>query len=117
MDAIENIKLNNLNNIEIVNSDAAAAFNKLIQQNIQFDVSITDPPRKGCSIEATKSLCKLTSKYIIYVSCNIATLARDMNTFENFGFFPIYIQPADMFPNTPHIETIAMFKNTKKETL
>ena len=109
-DAIENIKLNNLNNVEIVNSDAAEAFNKLIQQNIQFDVSITDPPRKGCSIEAAKSLCKLTSKYIIYVSCNIATLARDMNTFEDFGFIPIYIQPADMFPNTPHIETIAMFE-------
>ncbi len=109
-DAFENLKLNNINNIEIINSDAAIAFNNMLKKGVHFDISLTDPPRKGCSTESAQALCELTSKYIIYVSCNVSTLARDMNIFEQYGFTPVYIQPADMFPNTPHIETIVMFK-------
>lgn len=114
-DAQCNIKLNSVDNIKIINGDAEEVFNNLIQDNITFDVSVIDPPRKGCTEKSIESLVKLTSKYIIYVSCNISTLARDMNILEKYNFYPTYIQPADMFPNTYHIETIVMFEKNKKK--
>lgn len=109
-DAVDNLALNHISNIEIINGDATIVFDKLIKNNTKFDVSVTDPPRKGCSIESIENLVKLTNKYIVYVSCNVATLARDMKILEQKGFKPIYIQPVDLFPNTYHIETIAMFE-------
>lgn len=112
-DAKTNAELNSINNIKIINGDAAEEFRKLIERNITFDVSVTDPPRKGCSKESIDYLFKLTSKFIIYVSCNVSTLARDLKDFINKGFSVEYIQPADMFPHTSHIETIVLLK--KKE--
>ncbi len=110
-DAVDNIKLNNINNIEIINGDAEKSFKKLINDGIKFDVSIIDPPRKGCSYTAVENLIKLTSKYIIYVSCNPSTLARDLKILYDNSFVPIIAQPIDMFPNTAHIETIVLFEN------
>lgn len=109
-DAMDNIKLNNLCNIEIINGDAAVEFKKLIENKEEFDVSVTDPPRKGCSEESISNLIQLTKKYIIYVSCNVATLARDMKILNKNGFRTVYIQPVDMFPNTYHVETIVLFE-------
>lgn len=109
-DAKENIKLNNIDNITIINGDAALEFKKLIDEGIKFDVSVTDPPRKGCSTESIRNLVSLTKKYIVYVSCNIATLARDMKILNEKGFKTIFVQPVDLFPNTYHVETIAMFE-------
>ncbi len=113
-DAIENVKLNNISNLTIINGDAAKVFSRMIKNNEKFDVSIIDPPRKGCSEEAVNNLTKLTSGYIVYVSCNVATLARDMSILIEKGFTPVYIQPADMFPNTYHVETIVLFEKTTK---
>lgn len=113
LDAKENVKLNSLNNVEIINGDAAKEFETLINKGVKFDVSIVDPPRKGCSEDSIKNLVTLTKDYIAYISCNVSTLARDMNFLQNYGYEPIYIQPADMFPNTYHIETIAFFKKVK----
>lgn len=113
-DAVENVKLNLLSNVEIINGDAAVEFKKLIDNNIKFDVCLVDPPRKGCSEESIKNLVSLSKKYIAYVSCNVSTLARDMNLLANNGYYPVYIQPADMFPNTYHVETICLFKLKEK---
>lgn len=113
-DAIQNVNLNNLNNVEIINGDAAVEFKKLIDNKIKFDVCLVDPPRKGCSEESIKNLVNLSRDYIAYVSCNISTLARDMNLLAEYGYYPIYIQPADMFPNTYHVETICLFKIKEK---
>lgn len=112
-DAKENIKLNSINNIEIINGDAAKQFKYLIEKGISFDVSITDPPRKGCSIESIENLVQLTNKYIVYVSCNVSTLARDMKLLNDKGFKTIYVQPCDLFPNTYHVETIALFEKIR----
>ncbi len=111
-DAKENIKINNINNIFIHNGDAAKIFRELINSNVKFDVSVIDPPRKGCDEEALCNLVKLTKKYIIYVSCNVATLARDIKILSGYGYKAEYIQPADMFPNTYHIETIALLSKS-----
>ena len=111
-DAIENIKLNNINNIEIINGDAAKQFKKLIEKGVKFDVSVTDPPRKGCSVDSIENLVQLTNKYIVYVSCNVSTLARDMKLLNEKGFKTVFVQPCDLFPNTYHVETIALFENS-----
>ncbi len=109
-DAIQNIKLNNISNIEIKNGDAAEEFKTLIENDIKFDVSLIDPPRKGCSETAINNLVNLTKKYIIYVSCNPSTLARDIKLLSEKGFELKYVQPVDMFPHTYHVETIALLE-------
>ena len=109
-DARANVKLNKIDNIKIINGDAEVEFDKLIKKGIKFDISITDPPRKGCSLNSINNLIKITEKFIIYVSCNVSTLARDMKILNENGFKAIYIQPVDMFPNTYHVETIVMFE-------
>lgn len=109
-DATENIKLNNCTNIEIINGDAEKEFKKLAADNVKFDVAIIDPPRKGSSEEAINAVTLLTKEYLVYVSCNPATLARDMKILAEKGFTPEILQPVDMFPNTFHIETIVLFK-------
>lgn len=109
-DAVYNSKINNIKNIEIINGDAAKEFEKLKKNGIKFDVSVTDPPRKGCSDESINNLVALTDKLIVYVSCNVATLARDMKILNEKGFKTVFVQGVDMFPNTYHVETIALFE-------
>ncbi len=114
-DAVQNLKINNLDNIEIINDDAAKTFKNFINNNIKFDVVLIDPPRKGSSAEALKSVISLAEKFLIYVSCNPATLARDLKFLIEHNFLPEYIQPVDMFPNTSHIETVVLLKNYNKK--
>lgn len=109
-DAIFNVELNKISNIDVVNGDAAIEFKKLIDKGIKFDVSVTDPPRKGCSDESINNLIALTNKYIVYVSCNVSTLARDMKILNENGFKTVFVQGVDMFPNTYHVETIVLFE-------
>ncbi len=113
-DAKENIKLNKLTNIEVINSDAAITFAQFIKNGVKFDAAVIDPPRKGSTEAALNDLVHLTNKYIVYVSCNPSTLARDMNILIKNSFEPIYIQPVDMFPHTYHIETIVLFEKQKR---
>ena len=74
----------------------------------QFQVTILDPPRKGCSINTLDYALKLTQNKIIYVSCNPVTLARDLKYLTSHGAVVEYIQPFDMFPHTYHIECVAI---------
>ncbi len=107
--AIENIKLNNCKNITVINSDAEKEFERLVKNNVKFDVCIIDPPRKGCNSGALQNLLKLSRKYLVYVSCNVSTLARDIKIITECDFVPEVIQPVDMFPNTYHTEVIVLF--------
>lgn len=111
-DALDNIQLNNLSNFEIINDDADKVFKKFILENRKFDVTIIDPPRKGSSEKALENLINLTSKYLLYVSCNPSTLARDLKYLLSNGFKINYIQPFDMFPHTYHIETVVLLEQT-----
>ncbi len=115
-DAQENIKLNKINNVEIINGDAGKIFEEFIDSGRSFDVSIIDPPRKGASEDSLLYLSKMTTKYIIYVSCNPSTLARDMKILIKNNFIPESLSLVDMFCHTYHIESIVLFKkNIKKE--
>ena len=106
-DATENVKMNNISNLVALNGDAKKIFEQLIKNQERFDVTLLDPPRKGCEKESLDYAIKLTDKAIIYVSCNPSTLARDLKYLHEHGFKTKYIQPVDMFCHSYHIESIA----------
>lgn len=100
--------LNNcVKNIEIHNQDAAKFFKN---EKRQFDAIILDPPRKGCSKESLDNALRLSKSEIIYVSCNPATLARDLKYLIEKGCTVESIQPFDMFCHTYHVENVAIIK-------
>ncbi len=102
-------KQNNINNITLYNEDSAKFFEQELQINPKsFDVTILDPPRKGCSEESLEYAIQLTKSKIIYVSCNPATLARDLKYLINKGCKVESIKPFDMFCHTYHIENVAI---------
>lgn len=103
------IKENGIKNIELHNMDAAMFFDKEINtKGRKFDVTVLDPPRKGCTKESLDYALKLTKDKIIYVSCNPSTLARDLRYLIEQGCKIESVQPFDMFPHTYHIENVAI---------
>lgn len=105
--AKESLKINKISNVEIHNSDAAEFFKN---EKRTFEVSIVDPPRKGCTKESLDEVLRLTKGHIIYVSCNPATLARDLKYLTEKGCRVESIQPFDMFCHTYHVENVAIIK-------
>ena len=108
-DAMASLSLNNIQNIEIINDDATKVFDNFIKNHKKFDIAIIDPPRKGSTKEALSDISKMTAKTIYYVSCNPQTLARDGEILKQHGFELSFVQGADMFAHSYHIETIAKF--------
>lgn len=109
--ASETAKFNKIHNLEIHNEDATKFFQK---EKREFDVIILDPPRKGCTKESLDNSVKLSKSTIIYVSCNPATLARDLKYLtEEKNCKVKSIQPFDMFPHTYHIENVAIIEVNK----
>ncbi len=99
---------NKITNIELHQGDAGRFLSNETVLGRQFHVTILDPPRKGCTPNSLDYALKLTKDKIIYVSCNPATLARDLKYLKEFGAEVEYIQPFDMFPHTYHIENVAI---------
>ncbi|MDO8631881.1 MAG: hypothetical protein Q7R41_15445, partial [Phycisphaerales bacterium] len=73
---------------------------------------IVDPPRTGISRDAIDGICRLEAPRIVYVSCDVATLARDARRIVNSGYTLAQADAFDLFPNTPHVETVAVFNRT-----
>ena len=107
-DGLDNIKNNNINNINYIKGDAGKELTILAEEGKTFEVVILDPPRKGCEPEAIEAVAQIAEKMVIYVSCNPSTLARDLKILETKGFKVKSLQPVDIFCNTYHIETIAV---------
>lgn len=103
--AREVLELNNIDNVELHNEDTAKFCKKTKRK---FDVIILDPPRKGCSQESLNEVLRLSKGKIIYVSCNPATLARDLKYLCEQGCNIESIQPFDMFCHTYHVENVAV---------
>ncbi len=103
--AKEVLELNSINNVELQCADTTKYLKSIKKK---FDITILDPPRKGCTQEALDETLKHTKKEIIYVSCNPATLARDLKYLCKKGCTVESIQPFDMFCHTYHIENVAI---------
>ena len=83
------------------------ALPELIGRGVAADVAVCDPPRAGFHPKALAALATLGPARIVYVSCNPATLARDVGELTRAGYRLEWVQPVDMFPHTPHIEVVA----------
>ncbi len=103
-DAKENAALNGLTNVDFLCGDAETVLPKLVAEGNSFDAMLLDPPRKGCEGEALQAIADSGVKRVVYVSCNPATLARDLAKLRYAGFRLAAVQPVDMFPHTPHVE-------------
>ncbi len=108
-DAIKDAKVNaiknNISNVEFICGDAAVISTKLIQRNEKIDVVVVDPPRKGLDIETIEAIKKMTPDRLVYVSCDVATCARDCAILSDMYKVEM-IQPVDMFPQTTHVECV-----------
>lgn len=107
--AAETLELNEIKNVELHNMDTQKFFKKELEtKKRKFDAIILDPPRKGCTEECLDYALQLCKGKIIYISCNPATLARDLKYLVSKGATVEFIQPFDMFCHTYHIESVAI---------
>jgi len=84
------------------------------EEGIHADVIVVDPPRKGCDAALLKTIIEMKPKRVVYVSCNPATLARDLGILEAGGYQTLEVQPVDMFPMTMHVECVALMSRVEK---
>ncbi|MGN0531938.1 MAG: 23S rRNA (uracil(1939)-C(5))-methyltransferase RlmD [Eubacterium sp.] len=103
-----NAKINNINNAEFFCGDACDLASSLENSGISPDVVVLDPPRKGCQKELFDVIHRMSPGRIVYVSCDSATLARDLEILHTKGYITREITPVDMFPRTPHVEIVAV---------
>lgn len=117
-DAKENAKLNGMDNAEFICADASEAAKMLADRGELPDVIVVDPPRKGLTPEGIAEIKRMNPKTVVYVSCDPATLARDLKIFEEDGNYKtISIQPVDMFPRTKHVESVALLERTDSTSI
>ena len=114
-DAIANAKLNGLTNTTYVTGSAEKVMAQWVKEGIQPDVIFVDPPRKGLTPSFIEASCQMNPKKIVYVSCNPATMARDLVHFSQLGYTAQQVHPVDLFPMTNHVECVVwMTKNAPK---
>ena len=105
-DAKENAKRNGIENAEFFCGDAGKAALELENQGIRPDVVVVDPPRKGLNADTIEALDKMNPRRLVYVSCDPATLARDVALLKERGYVLKNAQAADLFPRCAHVESI-----------
>lgn len=107
-DARANAERNNLPQAEFIAGDTAQILPMLAADGVRPDVIVMDPARAGCDERVLTAAVAMNPARIVYVSCNPATLARDIAILENNGYRTRQVQPVDMFPHTMHIEAVAL---------
>lgn len=114
-DAIKNAKENNINNAKFI---CAPAEEYLAEhaEDISADVIVMDPPRKGMDEKALEVVARTSPSRIVYVSCDSATLARDLKYLCDRGYEIRKIRPVDMFSQTVHVETVVLMSRKDKES-
>ena len=105
-DARENAARNGIGNVEFFCGDAGKAALQLEEQGVHPDVVVVDPPRKGLNADAIAALSRMAPRRIVYVSCDPATLARDVALLKEEGYRLQNAQAADLFPRCAHVESI-----------
>ncbi|MBN2569888.1 MAG: class I SAM-dependent RNA methyltransferase [Deltaproteobacteria bacterium] len=114
--ARHNLKYNGYKNCEFLKGSVVDVLQKrFIRDHIHIDSVLLDPPREGCSQGVLEGLSRLKPSRLVYVSCNPATQARDIKYLMEQGFFLKMLEPIDMFPQTRHIEVIALMTYGKED--
>ena len=103
-----NAKENKVENVEFFVGESEVVIPDLINKGVKADVVVVDPPRKGCDKKLLDAITHIDAKKIVYVSCDPSTLGRDLKVLEENGYKTLEVQPVDMFPNTAHIENVAL---------
>ncbi len=108
-DAKFNADLNGIKNARFICADASKAAKILRDEGVKTDAVVLDPPRKGCESELLSVIAQdFAPERIVYVSCDVATLARDVKILEEKGYKVVEYTPVDLFPRTSHVETVAL---------
>ncbi|TAK05898.1 class I SAM-dependent RNA methyltransferase, partial [bacterium] len=108
--AKQNARMNGVSNCRFFEGNVAEKVEEAKRRLARIDLVILNPPRKGVQPDAMAALFSLQPPQIIYVSCEPATLARDLDKFTGNGYRVITLQPFDMFPQTAEVETVALLK-------
>ena len=106
--ADNNAKVNGIDNVEFICADAGEAAKLLHERGLKPNVVVVDPPRKGMYEDAVNAVASMSPEKIVYVSCDPATLARDIVRFETLGYVLERCCAVDMFPRTKHVESVAL---------
>lgn len=109
-DAIENAQRNGVDNASFFAGDVRTAMRPLLEESGKPDVVVIDPPRAGLSQKVVRRVLEAEAKRIVYVSCNPTTLAPNARQMADAGYRLSTVRPVDMFPQTPHIECVALLE-------
>ena len=107
-DAKKNAAANGVSNAEFICADASQAAESLREQGLRLDVVVVDPPRKGLDASVIRTVAEMTPKRVVYVSCDPATLSRDLALFKELGYTARRAEAFDMFPRTSHVECVTL---------
>lgn len=105
-DAKRNAEINHIHNVEFFVGKAEEIIPQKYKEGIRANVMVVDPPRKGCDEKLLDTMIQMSPDRIVYVSCDPATLARDLKYLVEHGYRVEKVQPVDMFPHTGHVETV-----------
>jgi len=109
-DAKRNAALNELDNTTFEAGPAEVVIPRWKQEGMNADVIVVDPPRKGCDEALLQTILEIKPERVVYVSCNPSTLARDLRVLEDGGYRTVEVTPVDMFPQTGHVECVALIE-------
>ena len=112
-DARKNALCNGIDNCRFFCADAGQAAPKLLSEGLRPDVVVIDPPRKGLAPDVVETIALMGPDRIVYVSCDPATLARDVSLFNKLGFIPQKAECVDLFPRCAHVETVVLMSRVK----
>jgi 23S rRNA (uracil1939-C5)-methyltransferase len=112
-DAINNAKANEISNVQFFAGDVRLALRELVEKAGRPDLVVVDPPRAGLSQKVVRRILEASPKRIVYVSCNPTTLAPNAAQMVEAGYVLKSVRPVDMFPQTPHIEAVALLERAQ----
>ncbi len=115
-DARENAARNGVKNAEFFCGDASDVAKKLARENLRPDVITVDPPRKGLAADVVESIAEMQPGRVVYVSCDSATMARDVKRLADLGYTAQRACAVDMFPRADHIETVVLLSHKKADS-
>ncbi|MEL4026389.1 23S rRNA (uracil(1939)-C(5))-methyltransferase RlmD [Lysinibacillus endophyticus] len=113
-DAKRNAEINGFTNTYFEAGPAEEVIPRWYADGKMADVLVVDPPRKGCDEALLNTIIEQKPKRVVYVSCNPATLARDLRILEDGGYKTMEVQPVDMFPQTTHVECVTLMSRVEK---